>query len=130
VTAMHAASVIAAVLVGVVFLTSAVTKFASPIVWRTQAADLGVPRSVVVALPIVEAGLGALLVVQWQRRICAGVALGLLLAFTAMLVVRISQGRRPPCACFGSFSAKPISWMHVARNVGFIVVAAVALAAG
>jgi hypothetical protein len=127
---MHAASVIAAVLVGVVFLASAVTKLASPTVWRTQAADLGVPRGVVVALPIVEAGLGALLVVQWQRRICAGVALGLLLAFTAMLVLRISQGRRPPCACFGSFSAKPISWVHVARNVGFIAIAAVAIAAG
>ena len=127
---MHAASVIAAVLVGAVFLFSAVTKLASPTVWRAQAADLGVPRGVVVALPIVEAGLGALLVVQWQRRICATVALGLLLAFTALLVVRISQGRRPPCACFGSFSAKPISWMHVARNVGFIALGAIAFAAG
>ena len=128
-TAMHVASVIAAVLVGVVFLVSAVTKLASPNVWRTQAADLGVPRVVVVALPIVEAALGALLVVQWQRRICAALALGLLLAFTALLVVRLSQGRRPPCACFGSFSAKPISWMHVARNVGFIALGAVAFAA-
>jgi uncharacterized membrane protein YphA (DoxX/SURF4 family) len=127
---MHVASVIAAVLVGVVFLVSAVTKLASPTVWRTQAADLGVPRVVVVALPIVEAALGALLVVQWQRRSCAALALGLLLAFTALLVVRISQGRRPPCACFGSFSAKPISWLHVARNVGFIALAAVALASG
>ena len=74
--------------------------------------------------------LGALLVVQWQRRICAAVALGLLLAFTALLVVRISQGRRPPCACFGSFSAKPIGWTHVARNVAFMAVAVVAFAAG
>ena len=127
---MHAASVIAAVLIGVVFLVSAVTKLASPNVWRTQAADLGVPGAVVVALPIVEAVLGALLVVQWQRRICAAVALGLLLAFTALLVVRISQGRRPPCACFGSFSAKPIGWTHVARNVAFMAVAVVAFAAG
>ena len=127
---MHAVSVIAAVLVGAVFLVSAVTKLASPIVWRTQAANLGVPRAATLALPFVEAGLGALLVVQWQRRLCAAVALGLLLTFTALLVVRISQGRRPPCACFGSFSAKPIGWTHVLRNIGFMAFALVAVAAG
>lgn len=129
-TAMEAASVTAAVLLGLVFLGSAVTKLAAPTMWRTQAADLGVPGAVVVALPIVEAVLGALLIVQLQRRLFAAIALGMLLAFTALLVVRISQGRRPPCACFGSFSAKPIGWTHVLRNVGFMAVAVVALAAG
>jgi hypothetical protein len=53
------------------------------------------------------------------------VAALLLLAFTVVLVVRLVQGRRPPCACFGALSAKPIGWGNVVRNGVLIVVAAV-----
>ena len=46
------------------------------------------------------------------------------------LVLRLAQGRRPPCACFGAWSATPIGWGHVARNAVFAAFAAVAIAAG
>ena len=125
---MHLLAVITASLLGAVFLASAVTKLASPGVWRAQATDLGVPAAVAVVLPMLEACVGGLLVAQWHRRSAAAVALTLLLAFTVLLIVRIAQGRRPPCACFGTFSARPIGWRHVGRNAVFVGLALVSLA--
>ena len=80
-------------------------------------------------MPFVEIVVGSLLVGQIARREVAVFAAALLLAFTILLVVRLVQGRRPPCACFGAWTTKPIGWGNVARNVAFIVVAtALALA--
>ena len=121
---------IAAVIVGVVFLVSAVAKFARPDQWRAQAGELVLgsrrPVRAFDAVPAVEAVLGALLLVQWQRTTVALIAAAVLCVFTALLVVRLAQGRRPPCACFGTLTTKPISWMTVARNLVLIALALVA----
>ena len=117
--------VVVTVLLGAVFLTSGVMKVASPRQWRTQSADLGVPSAVATVVPFAELVVGALLVAQIARRPVASVAAGLLVAFSALLVVRIMQGRRPPCACFGALSSKPIGWGNVARNAVFLGLAAV-----
>ena len=45
---------------------------------------------------------------QWPRAVAALVAAVVLCAFTALIVVRLAQGRRPVCACFGALSARPI----------------------
>lgn len=117
-------TIVASALLGVVFLVSGVTKVASPSQWRAQAADLGVPRVVTMVLPAIELMIGALLVAQIARRPVAIVAGVLLVAFTILLVVRLSQGRRPPCACFGALTTRPIGWHNVARNAGFLALAA------
>ena len=107
------------------FVLSGITKIAAMRQWRTHAADLGVPGFVAGGLPFAELGIGALLVAQIARRPVAIVAGVLLLAFTTLLAVRLLQGRRPPCACFGALSSGPISWTNVARNAAFIALAAV-----
>lgn len=117
----------AALVLGAVFVLSGVTKLARPALWEAQAHDLGAPRAAVTVLPGLELALGALLVVQWQRAALAAVAGVLLVAFTALLAVRIAQGRRPPCACFGSLSARPIGWRHLARNAVLLAVAVMAV---
>jgi len=117
--------VVASVLLGAVFVVSGVVKLSAPRQWRTQAADLGVPGAIAAVLPIVELVVGALLIAQLARRVAAIVAAVLLLAFTALLVMRLAQGRRPPCACFGALSSKPIGWGNIVRNAVLIVVAAV-----
>ena len=123
------AGTLAAVALGAVFLFSAVTKLAAPAQWRAQSANLLAVPGVAVTLPYVEAALGALLVAGWQRTVVAAAAAVVLVAFTVLLVVRFSQGRRPPCACFGALSARPIGWGHVLRNAVFIALAVVAVAA-
>ena len=118
---------IAAGIVGATFVVSAVAKLARPQLWRSQAGDLVAPLAALSIVPYAELVLGAGLVVQWQRRVLAAVAIALLVAFTIVIVVRLSQGRRPSCACFGSLSAAPIAWSHVVRNLLLIAIAVVAL---
>ena len=117
--------VVASLLLGAVFVLSGITKVAAMQQWRAQASGLGVPGFVASVLPIAELAIGALLVAQIARRPVAIVAGVLLVAFTAFLAVRLSQGRRPPCACFGALSSKPISWTNLARNAAFIALALV-----
>ena len=80
----------AAVVLGAVFVVSSVTKLASPGVWYSQAAGLGVPRPVAAVVPYLEAVLAAWLVVQWHRAVAALVA-GL--AQSADLAHRADAGR-------------------------------------
>jgi hypothetical protein len=116
--------VVASVLLGAVFVVSGVMKVAAPQQWRIQSGDLGVPCLVATVVPFIELVVGTLLVVQIARRGVAMIAGGLLMVFSMLLVVRLLQGRRPPCACFGALTTKPIGWGNVVRNAVFIAVAA------
>lgn len=118
---------VAAVLLGVIFLTSGATKLASPS-WPAQARELGVSGPPVAATPWFEIVLGALLVAGVARRPLAAVGAATLVAFTGLIVLRLAQGRRPPCACFGRFSARPIGPVTVVRNLAFLALAGVAVA--
>lgn len=118
--------VIASVIVAIVLLVAGVTKLARSSLWRAQSGELGIPARVAVAVPFVELGVGALLMVQLQRHVLAWVAVALFVAFTGMLALRLAQGKRPPCACFGSLTSKPIGAGHIVRNVVLIGLAALA----
>jgi uncharacterized membrane protein YphA (DoxX/SURF4 family) len=124
---MSAVGSVASVLLGLVFLVSGGAKIAAGPAWPGQAVGLGAPSVVVPVLPWVEIVLGAILVMQLAPVVAAGAALLLLAAFTMLIVRRLSQGRHPPCACFGSWSARPLGAGHVARNVAFMVLGVLAL---
>ena len=116
---------------GAVFLLSGVLKVSAPQQWRAQSAGLGVARPIAAVVPFAELVVGALLVTQIARRVVALAAAALLVAFTALLVLRLVQGRRPPCACFGAWTTKPIGWGNVVRNAVLVALAvAVAVWAG
>ncbi|MCE9623035.1 MAG: hypothetical protein K8R99_11880 [Actinomycetia bacterium] len=116
----------AAAFVAAVLLLAGVLKLARPAEWRAQATGLGVPGLLANVVPFVEIGLGAGLLVQWQRHGVAWAAAGLFAAFTALLGLRVAQGQRPPCACFGSLSSRPIGAAHLVRNAVFIALAVLA----
>lgn len=119
----------AAVVLGAAFLLAGASKLAMGEQWPAQARDLGAPAAVIPLVPWIELVIGAVLVVQFARPIAALVALAVLVVFTGLLVTRLAQGRRPPCACFGAWSAKPIGPSHVARNVVLMALAVVAAVA-
>lgn len=123
---MHMVGVMASVAVAAVLLVAGVGKVASPAAWRTQAAGMGVAGPIAAVVPFVELLLGALLVVQVQRHVFAWAAVVVFAVFTALLALRLAQGRRPPCACFGSLSVRPIGPGHLARNAVFIAIAVLA----
>lgn len=116
----------AAVLLGVAMLVAGGGKLASP-TWPEHALGLGAPPWAVPVVPWIELCLGALLVVQWSRHLVAALAAALLLVFTAMLVRRLAEGRRPPCACFGGLSTRPIGPWSVVRNAILVGLAIIAM---
>ncbi len=124
---MSAAGLGASILLGLVFVVSGGSKIAAGAAWPQQARELGAPRFVVPVLPWLEIVLGAVLVVQLAPAVAAATALVVLVAFTALIVRRLAEGKHPPCACFGAWSAKPLGRAHVVRNVGFIALGVVAL---
>src|SRR5262245_52942430 len=88
--------------------------------WPADARGLGAPMWSVPLVPWIELVLGALLVVGVLRPLVATATALLLVAFTALLCARLARGERPPCACFGRLSTRPISWWGVVRNLVLI----------
>ena len=72
------------------------------------------------AVVVAEGIVGVLLVAQLWQRVVATASLVMLVGFSTLIGSLLVRGRRPACACFGSSSSKPISWMTLARNAVFV----------
>jgi len=120
---------IASIVVGVTFLTAGVSKVAAGGQWPVTAREMGAPRVTIPFVPWVEISVGAALLAQLAVPYPAIAALLLLVAFTALIVVRLSGDERPSCACFGSWSAEPVAPIHVVRNAILIGLAVLAMLA-
>lgn len=122
---------VTSIILGGGFVVAGAAKIASGAQWPQLAAAMGTPRAllplVVRLLPGFEILLGALLIAQVQRRIVAGVALALLVAFTVQIVVQLRRRNHPVCACFGAWSAKPLGVGHLIRNAALMVLAAITM---
>ncbi len=116
-------------MVGAAFLFAGGAKIAAGPQWPIQASNLGAPALTIPFVPWIEIVIGAMLCAQLARPLPALAATALLVTFTVLLSIRLAHGQHPPCACFGSLSAKPLSWRHLARN-GLLIVLAVIAAAG
>jgi len=117
----------AGLVLGITFLAAGASKIASGSLWAQQAHAIGAPRVAVAVVPPLEIVLGALLCARVAPVVVAVMALALLAMFTALITVRLTQGKRPPCACFGSWSARPLGWRHLLRNGVLIALAVVVL---
>lgn len=125
---MSTVAFVASIVVGVAFLVAGGSKLAAGPSWPVQAAGLGAPSIAVPLLPWVELVTGAALVLQLGRPAPAIAAIVSLAAFSGLIALRLSQGRRPVCACFGAWSAKPIGPSHLLRNGALLGLAVLALA--
>jgi hypothetical protein len=96
--------------VAAVFAWAGAGKLAAPKRARRAFRRLGVAPSLARVVPVVELALAAAIVVVPVTALAAAALLG---AFTVVLA-RADDG--VGCACFGSASTTPISWVHLARN--------------
>ena len=119
--------VIASVILGAVMCVAGGSKIAMGNRWPVEAQALGAPKLIAPIVPWCEIALGALLVVQLKPEVIGALSLALLVAFTLLIMRQLRNGQRPACACFGSWSSKPLGWQHVARNVGFIALAVITI---
>ena len=121
--------IVAAILLGAAFVLAGASKLAAGRTWPVQAAGLGAPSWSIGPLPWIELGLGAILISNLIRRPASIAALVLLVAFSVLLIARLREGRHPPCACFGAWSARPLGPGHLVRNGVLVVLAIVSAAA-
>jgi uncharacterized membrane protein YphA (DoxX/SURF4 family) len=118
---------LASIAVGVAFVVAGGSKLAAGNAWPTQAHGLGSPTWVIPFVPWAELAIGAALIVGLVPPLPAAAALVMLVAFTALIGFNMSKGRRPPCACFGAWSSKPIGPGHLVRNAVLVALTIVAL---
>lgn len=116
-------------IVGAVFVFAGASKFSLGRSWLVQARDLGAPR---IAIPFVrfipwlEIAIGLGLIGRVFEAIMDISAIAMLVGFTTLIVRQLLHGRRPPCACFGRRSTRPIGWSNVTQNLVLIALILVA----
>lgn len=115
---------LAGVVLGVVMCFAGGSKIAMGPRWPTEARSMGAPALIIPLLPWIEIVIGALLITRLLPLVSGLIALVLIVSFTALIISNVVAGRRPVCACFGTWSARPLGWQHVVRN-GFLAVLAV-----
>lgn len=117
----------ASVLLAAVFATAALSKLRDREGTAESLRLLGVPNPASAAglLPLPELAAALLLVVV--PAVGGIVALALLAFFTTFLVNRLRAGVQAPCACFGSSSDTPLSWLTLGRNALLGVLGVLAL---
>lgn len=112
-----------AVILAGVLLWAAVAKFRDRAGTAAGFEQLGLPRADVLAIVVpmaeVATAIGLVAVPGWG----GVVTFALLAAFTVVLVTTIRTGRLVPCRCFGGTSDAPVTWGHVLRNAGLMVMA-------
>jgi uncharacterized membrane protein YphA (DoxX/SURF4 family) len=127
---VHTVARLAAIVLGSVFVVAGASKVAAGSAWIAQARQMGATQPVATVLPGIELVLGALLVTGLLMPLPAIAAIMLLVAFSVAIARQLVDGRHPPCACFGSWSQRPLGEGHLARNAGLIVVAVIACWSG
>jgi uncharacterized membrane protein YphA (DoxX/SURF4 family) len=123
---MSVVATIAAVVVGAALVAAGVFKLMDGPAWPKQAADMGVAAPIARVVPFVEIVIGVLLILPVFRPWPAIAAIVLLVVFTMVILRRLLDGSRPPCACFGSRSNRPLGPIHVLRNVILLALATTA----
>jgi len=77
----------------------------------------------VVAVPVVEVGLGSL---QWVASLQPEVGIAIVsmfVAFTMLLLRSVLKGEEADCGCFGSAAPEKVSWFSIVRNLALIALA-------
>jgi methylamine dehydrogenase accessory protein MauD len=128
---MHAALLVARLLLASLFAVAAVGKLADRAGSKQAMVDFGVPTPLAaplgVLLPLVELTVAAALIPTSTAWWSALGALTLLLLFVGGIGANLARGRKPDCRCFGQLRSEPAGLKTLARNVvlaavaGFIV---------
>ncbi|MGZ4148547.1 MAG: MauE/DoxX family redox-associated membrane protein [Actinomycetota bacterium] len=103
-----------------VLMVSGVAKLLDRRSTRQVVPALGIPETlagaIAVVLPIVELGVGLLLVPVATARAAALAATLLFACFSIVVGVALARGRRPDCHCFGQLSPGPIGSSTLVRS--------------
>ena len=119
------------ILFGAVFIFSAVTKFIDIESFRNALINFNLLYNdlvpfVTYAVPIIEIGLGLLILLNVKPIITIQLTTYLVALFTAVVIAKIFEGAEISCNCFGNFSDDTIDNLTVLRNI-FLMLWGIAL---
>ena len=121
-------------LLAAVFATAGAGKLLDPAGSRRALEDFGVPARLAalgrIALPAIELGVAAALVVRPSARWGAIAAVALLVAFIVVIANALARGRAPDCHCFGQIHSEPAGVSTLARNGALAALAALVVGRG
>lgn len=119
---------------GALFAGAAWHKIALPHAFAVDVATygilpLGFVNLMAITLPWVEIVAGVMLLVGVRTRAAALLVAGMMLVFVGALVTALARGLDMSCGCFASQGAgeDPISWLTVARDLGWLALAVLVL---
>jgi uncharacterized membrane protein YphA (DoxX/SURF4 family) len=122
---------IARFLTAAVFVVSGGAKLSDPSGTRRSLDEFGVPKRLGErgwwALPLVELGTAALMILERTSWSGAVLALALLAGFSAVMAASLGRGHRPECHCFGRLHSEPIGARSLLRNAVIAVPALVVI---
>jgi thiol-disulfide isomerase/thioredoxin len=131
---MHAALLVARLVLAAVFAVASGTKLADLGGSRAAVSGFGVPERVAARLgtllPFGELGVAAALLPASSARYGALGALALLAIFMFAIGRSIARGEAPECHCFGQLHSEPAGPRALARNGALAAVAAFVVLAG
>jgi thiol-disulfide isomerase/thioredoxin/uncharacterized membrane protein YphA (DoxX/SURF4 family) len=117
---MHAALLIARLVLAVVFILAGLAKLSDLKGSRKAITDFGLPAvlasPLALLLPLAELGVGAALIPASSAWWGALGAVGLLVLFVVGISLNLARGRKPDCHCFGQLHSAPAGWKTLARN--------------
>jgi thiol-disulfide isomerase/thioredoxin len=129
---IEALTLIARLLLAVVFAVAGGAKLADRAGTRRAVVDFGAPellaRPLALLLPLAELAVAALLLPATTAPAGAVGSLALLVLFSTAIAINLARGRTPDCHCFGQLHSAPAGWTTVARNGLLAAVAGLALA--
>lgn len=120
--------------VGITFLYASLDKLAHPAAFAQSIANYRlVPMPLLHPfawlLPVVEAVVGAALVVGWQRRGAALLAVGMLVMFTVAIGAALARGLDISCGCFQTEGGHGVGRDLIVRDILLLAAALVPLLA-
>jgi hypothetical protein len=132
---MSDGAVFSATALSVVLIVSAWGKLRSPANFRRALGTFRIipERSIsvlLVAVPVTELVLAATQWVVPLRSLVTFGLIGMLVAFTALLLRSLLTGEEADCGCFGTPAPEKVSWFSIVRNVVLIALAVMGRVAG
>jgi uncharacterized membrane protein YphA (DoxX/SURF4 family) len=115
---------------GWVFIIACLHKIAHPHAFGLDIATydilpLGIINLIAITLPWVELFAGIMLVAGFRVRGAAIAVAGMMVMFTAAIIIALAKGLDMSCGCFASQTTKedPISYLTVLRDAGWLFLA-------
>jgi uncharacterized membrane protein YphA (DoxX/SURF4 family) len=122
----------AQIAIGAVFITAALSKIGDLDAFATQLHNYRMmpvwgENLVAMTLPWIELLAGLALLLGVRPRSGAFIVFTMMLAFTVIVGVAWARGLDVSCGCFGKLSAAKVGAQKMIENLGFLVLAAVAV---